>query len=418
MISPANPSPARVSSTQLPRPFVHLTWSALAALSADQIGLAATPIIAVLVLGAGAGTTGLLQTAQTLPFLLLAIPAGLVADRAPRRMLMLAGEVLRLLSLLAILVAVETEALNVALLALLGFIGATGTVAYSVAAPALVPTLVGRGHLVAANGRLELMRSGAFAAGPALGGALVGWIGAAPAFAVAALLSAAAVCWLSRLVEPARAPSPSRRPLHEIAEGARFAFGHKLLRPILITAVFFNIAFFMQQAVYVPYAIHRLGFSASGVGITMAAYGVGMVAAALGAPRILQRMPFGTAIAIGPLTGLAAALLMALTLAVPSMALAAASFFLIGAGPILWVIATTTLRQLVTPARLLGRVSALITTATFGARPVGAALGALIGGTYGAPYCLMLAVAGFLIQALVILASPAVRLTEQPEPVV
>ena len=67
---------------------------------------------------------------------------------------------------------------------------------------------------------------------------------------------------------------------------------------------------------------------------------------------------------------------MLLTLARPSPALAALAFFLFGAGPILWTIATTTLRQAVTPNAMLGRVSAVILTATFGARPVGALIGA------------------------------------------
>ena len=61
--------------------FPRLAWSNLAAQSAEQIGLAATPLVAVLALGAGAGETGFLQTAQTLPFLLLAIPGG--AARRP-----------------------------------------------------------------------------------------------------------------------------------------------------------------------------------------------------------------------------------------------------------------------------------------------------------------------------------------------
>jgi MFS family permease len=61
--------------------FPRLAWSNLAAQSAEQIGLAATPLVAVLALGAGAGETGFLQTVQTLPFLILAIPAGLLADR-------------------------------------------------------------------------------------------------------------------------------------------------------------------------------------------------------------------------------------------------------------------------------------------------------------------------------------------------
>ena len=90
------------------------------------------------------------------------------------------------------------------------------------------------------------------------------------------------------------------------------------------------------------------------------------------------------------------------------------SFFLLGAGPILWVISTTTLRQSVTPPRLLGRVSA-INIMSYGARPLGSALGAIVGGIYGAETCLYLAAAIFGAQALVILMSPAVSLARQPE---
>src|SRR5580658_9161670 len=117
--------------------FRRLVWSNLAAQSAEQIGLAAAPIVAVFAVGAGAGETGLLQTAQTLPFLLFAIPAGLLADRTSRRDLMAFAEGVRALSLLAVLFLAFTGLLTLPLLALLGFIGASGTVAYSVAAPSL-----------------------------------------------------------------------------------------------------------------------------------------------------------------------------------------------------------------------------------------------------------------------------------------
>ena len=93
--------------------------------------------------------------------------------------------------------------------------------------------------------------------------------------------------------------------------------------------------------------------------------------------------------------------------------LAAASFFLMGAGPIIWVISTTTLRQTVTPPQLLGRVTALNIVA-YGARPVGAAIGAAVGGLYGAEACLVVAAFGFLVQAATILVSPVVRLARQP----
>ncbi len=126
----------------------------------------------------------------------------------------------------------------------------------------------------------------------------------------------------------------------------------------------------MVLAVFVPYAVRHLGLSASGVGVTLAMYGVGMVIGALLATRVMRRLPFGTVIALGPVTGFVASVVMALTAWIPSPALAGLSFFLLGVGPILWVISTATLRQSVTPPSLLGRVSA-INILSYGARPIG-----------------------------------------------
>ncbi|HKV44249.1 MAG TPA: MFS transporter [bacterium] len=402
------------SAVRLPAAFNRLAWSNLAAQSAEQIGLAAAPIVAVLVLGASAGEVGLLQTAQTLPFLLLSIPSGVLADRTSRRGLMASAEGLRAGSLIVILTLAGLHRLTVPLLALLGFVGACGTVAYGVTAPSLVPALVPPEALASANGRVELARTVAFAAGPAVAGALVGWTGAPPAFGVAAALSMCAVFLLTRLPEPPRPALPPRHPLSDLREGAAFVFSHPLLLPVFLTQIVFNTAFFILQAVYAPYAVHRLGLSASWVGATLATYGVGMVVGALLAPRMTRLLPFGAVIAIGPICGLAAAIVMASTIWTPSLLLAGISFFLFGAGPILWVISTTTLRQTITPRDLLGRVSA-INIMAYGSRPVGAALGAVVGGFYGAETCLIVSAIGFLIQALVILSSPVPRLVRQPE---
>ena len=403
-----------VNPLRLPPTFNRLAWSNLAAQSAEQVALAAAPIVAVLLLGVGEGQTGLLQTALTLPFILFAIPAGLLTDRISRRRLMAGSEALRAAALLGILILIWLDLLTLPLLALAGFVAVCGTVAYSVAAPALVPSLVSPDQLPAANARIELARTIAFASGPALGGVLVGWAGAAPAFGFAAALSIMAVVLLSRIYEPAREPAPRRHPLQEIKEGAEFVLHHPLLRPVFITQFIFNTASFLLLAVFVPYAVRRLGLSAAGVGTTLAMYGAGMVVGALLATRVMRRLPFGTVIGLGPVTGFVAAAVMALTTLLPTPWLAALSFFLLGVGPILWVISTTTLRQSVTPPRLLGRVSA-INIMSYGARPLGSALGAVVGELYGAETCLYLAVAIFGAQALVILVSPAVSLARQPD---
>jgi len=294
--TPFDPATTNVSSHFSPA-FKRLGWSNLFAQFSEQIALSAAALTAVLLLKAGPAETGWLQTAQTLPFLLLSVPAGLIADRASRRMLMAGSEALRAASLLMVLVLLAFGLLTLPLLAALGFVGAIGTVCYSVAAPALVPALVERSRWSDANRWLELARSAAFAAGPALGGALV-------------------------------------------------------------------------------------------------------------APALMRRLSFGTVVVIGPSVGLLAAGVMLATVWAPSAALTGLSFFLFGAGPILWTISTVTLRQAVTPDALLGRVSAFVMTATFGARPVGVAIGASIAAHFGASTCLVVATMGFAIQLVVICLSP------------
>ena len=403
-------------SQALPRPFTALAWSNLAAQSAEQLSLAAVPLVAVFALNAGPGEIGTLAAVQTLPFLLLSIPLGVLADRVSRRRLMVWAESLRALSLFALLAMVLGGQLSIAGLAILGFLGAVGTVGFSVAAPALVPALVPREALARANGRLELARSAAYAGGPALAGALVAWAGAPAAFVIAAVLSVSAVCLLWGLVEPARVAAAPRHPLLEIRDGAQFVWRQPFLRPMLLTGVAWNISWFVLQAAYVPYAVRALGLSAQAVGVTLAGYGAGMVFGALLASRIVGAMPFGRAIQFGPAVSVLAAATIVATLFVPSGVLAFAAFFLFGAGPIIWTITSTTLRQSITPGAMLGRVSSVFLTVNAGSRPLGAALGGVVGATWGEPACLWLALAGFVVQAVVILASALSELIVLPAP--
>jgi MFS family permease len=105
--TPNEPNVMHSSSKQrvtLPPVFHRLAWSNLLAQSAEQISLAAAPLVAVFLLGASAAQTGLLQTAQTLPFLLLSLPMGVYADRHSRRALMASAEAVRVPAMITILV--------------------------------------------------------------------------------------------------------------------------------------------------------------------------------------------------------------------------------------------------------------------------------------------------------------------------
>jgi len=228
------------------------------------------------------------------------------------------------------------------------------------------------------------------------------------------LLSGAAVTLPLRLHEPLRTPAAPRHPLLELRDGAQLVGHHALLRPILLIAMAWNIAWFVLRAAYLPYAMCALGLSAAGVGLTPASYGTGMVAGALLAPRIVARLSFGHTILLGPLVSVAAMCAMVATLRWPQGLLAGVSFFLFGFGPIVWTITSTTLRQTVTPRAMLGRVSAMFLTVNMGARPVGAALGGVVGAQWGESACLWLALLGVVLQAAVIVTSQVRTLLRLP----
>jgi predicted MFS family arabinose efflux permease len=386
----------------LPPAFQKLAISNLMAQSAEQLTLAAVPIVAVLMLQAGPGQIGLVAAVQSLPFLLFSIPLGLLADRMSRKKLMLLSEMLRVCALVVLIAALLLNQISVPLLAAIGFFAAVGTVGFSVSAPSLVPALVNREHLAKANGRLELARSMAFAGGPALAGALIAWMGASTSFVLSLMLSLAAVGFLNQISEPGRQAAPDRHPWLEIKDGAHFVWTHDLLRPILFTSVAWNISWFVLQAIYVPYAIRTLGMGSSEVGLTLACYGAGMIAGSLMASKIVARMTFGNAILLGPFFSVLAAVVMAFTHFWPTPTIAGLAYFLFGFGPIIWTITSTTLRQSVTPNTMMGRVTAINIVTGTGARPIGALLGGFVGEAFSDLTSLLVVVAGFSVQAIII----------------
>ena len=269
-----------------------------------------------------------------------------------------------------------------------------------------------------ANRWLELARSVAFAAGPAVGGAVVGWTGAPTAYVFAIVLSLAAVVLLSGLPEPQRAAAARRRILQELREGAAFVLGHPHLRPILVTAVFFNTAWFVLQAVYVAYAVQELHLTAAGVGVDArdVRHRDGPAERSRRLQGLSRLVRFGTTIAAGPLSALVAVQRSCCSRCasppcrasrggVLPVRSAARSF---GPSP------PTTLRQAVTPNPMLGRVSAIVMTASFGSRPVGAAIGGIVAARFGVDACLLVSAAGFAVQFLVLFASPVPRLSALP----
>jgi predicted MFS family arabinose efflux permease len=398
-----------------------LCFANLAANGAEQLALAAIPLVAAMTLGATAETMGALSAAQSLPYLLLSLFAGLWADRLSRRRLMAGAEAARAL-LLALLPLVALAGwMDIWALAVIGFALSTATVVFNVAAQAYLPGIVAREGLAGANAKIEFTRAAAIVLGPGLAGAIAAWTSPVAALAASAVTSALTV-WV--LLGPGMQrdlpPDPSARRLPmraALAEGIGVVWRHPLLRAIAACAMAWNFSWFVLMAVMVLYAMERLGLGPAEIGAALAAQGVGMLLAAVAAPLIHARLRLGHMILLGPALSVLAILFIAATTQLQgraAFAMLGFGFFTFGFGPMLWTIGQTSLRQAIVPLRLIGRVSAVQQVATLGMRPLGALVGGVVGGQFGLESAIWLSVAGYGVQLLAILLSPMPRLRDLP----
>ena len=398
------------------KPFTALLGAAAGTHAADQLALATLPLTATLVLGAGPDTLGLLVAAQSAAWLLVTLPAGAWVDRMPRRTLLIIGLGFGLAASIAAVVAAAAGIAS--LLGVAAFVGASGTVVYMLTSISLLPSLVQAKDLPRSNARLELARAVVSLAAPFVAGLLAQHLSPTWGYGLAACGAALALAFILALP---KAPAPlagDQRPSigAAIQAGARFVVRHELLRGISLCAIFWNFAFFALLAVWAPFALHSLHLDPAGMGLAQSAYGAGLILGALVAPVSSRRLPPFATLVFGPAVSVIAAAMFLIAPSGNGFAFAAVGHFLVGFGPMLWLICQTTVRQLVTPAPLLGRVNATVQTAIYGVRPLGALAGGMVAAQAGMTAALLLIAASFVLSTLVIVLSPLMRLRTLPQP--
>lgn len=383
---------------------------------AEQLLTAVLPLIAVLFFAAAGQWSGILLASQGAAWLLIALPAGVWVDRFPRnRLLVLAAAASALMLVMAALQIGSPHILGI-----LAFLTASGSVVAVLSGFAALPMLVARQDLPTANARLELARAVATLLAPALAGGLAGAGQASGALLAAAAAAALAAAIAGRL-PPLPAPAQTRPPhlWKAIREGAAFVATQALLRSIALAAIAWNMAFFALAAIAVPLCIGPLGLSPPAAGMALSAQGAGLVLGALLAAPMAARLSPSRMLLAGPALSVLAMLGWATAIAVPEaairLALIGLAQFLIGFGPMLWQVVQTSLRQIVAPPAMLGRVGACMQVAVFGVRPLGALFGGVLAGQFGAPAALGFVLLGFAASLAVVAASPLRRLVRMPE---
>jgi MFS family permease len=372
---------AQIVDRRLGPPFWRL-WSASALSNlADGLVKIALPLVAV-TLTDSPGLVAGVTLAVTLPWLLFALPAGALADRVDRRIAMVTANVARAAAVAVLAVplvlGLESSAAIWALYAVALLLGTAETV-YDTAAQSILPQVVPRDRLPRANGRLLAaeLTANEFV-GPPLGGLLVA-AGLAAAFLTPAALWAVSIGALLLLRGGFAVPRQERTTLRaDVAEGLRYLWRHRLLRTLAAMTGLFNFA---TNATFAVFVLHAVGPD-SAMHLTEVTYGLlfatiaaGSLIGALLADPLIRRLGRARSLAAGTLGGV-------LTVGTPALTtipLVIAAAFLIGGITLaLWNVVAVSLRQRITPDRILGRINSSYRLVAWGTRPLGAAAGGLL----------------------------------------
>jgi predicted MFS family arabinose efflux permease len=154
--------------------------------------------------------------------------------------------------------------------------------------------------------------------------------------------------------------------------------------------------------------------SVEAIGTAQSVYGLGLLVGALAASPMIARLPTAFMFGFGPATSCVAVLIMLIGAREGSTWPVAIAFFALGFGPMTWLVLQTSVRQIVTPQALLGRVGATITTAIYGVRPLGALAAGQLASMAGTGAALWFAAALFIGSCVFLLLSPAARLRDMP----
>lgn len=401
----------------LDQAFVRLWFGQTISQLGSQVSLVAIPLLAVLSLDATALEMGILTAAETAPYLLVALPAGVLVDRVDRRALMIVCDIGRVITLVAIPALWVGGMLTLPLLAVIAFVTGCLSVGFDVAAATYLPEIVPGDSLVVANQRLELATSGAQVVGPGLGGLLFNFVGGALAVLVDAMSYAVSAVSLATIPGRPQADGVNakgdvrdRGSLRwQLLDGPRIVAGDRVLRDLAVSTAAFNLASSMILAIFALFATRDLGISAAGFGLIFAVGNVGFVLGAVASAKMASR-GLGYALTISTVGATIATLIIPFA-AGPLAALILLSGRFAGAvaNPI-FNVSLVTLIQARTDRRSLGRVTGTFRLVDWSLVPVGALLGGALAELIGIRPTLFVASLIALAQLLILVNSPARRI--------
>lgn len=330
----------------------------------DRAAEAALPIVLLWVTDDPL-VAGLVTAANILPTLLLSLPVGHLADTRERRRLMVTADVWRAAWGLALVWALAAPEPSVALLVGLTFLMGCGDVLFSVSAHAYLPALVPSARIMRANAAVEAGDAAATLTGPALAGFLVARLPHPVALAVNAGSFAVSAALLARLpaapVRPAAGPGlegpteTQARRRRDVFAGFRLLATERLQRVLQLAYLYLHVTAGAAVLVVVALSVQALHLGPARVGLVLSAAGVGGLLVTLVVVRFVEHLPWGPLLGVA-LGGLAASFLW-LSVA-RGFADAFCAVLCMDACSAFAFVTAGSARQVLTPAALLGRLTA------------------------------------------------------------
>lgn len=330
--------------------------------------------------------TSLLASLQVIPYLLFGLFAGAVSDRANRRRMMVSFDLLNALLLATIPVAAALDVLTLTQIYVVALLSAFAFVWFDAANFGALPTLVGQKHIVEANSNIWATSTIISIIGPAVGGYLATTIGASFTLsldAISYILSAVCLGFVPRamsLAPPNRtavATSPYRQAMADIREGIAFIWQQRLVRALTLLGFGVSLTGGAVTGLLVVFAVEGLGLGQDDgrIGLLYTAGAVGALLSSLLLPRLVKRFPIGWITLANMFGALVLLIIFALNY---HFVLGLILYLAWNVCYVLVLINGISLRQVVTPSHLQGRVNVTARMIAWGGTPFGAALGGVL----------------------------------------
>ncbi len=397
-----------------------LLWSGQAVSEVgSQVTFLALPLLAALSLHATTFQVALLSAASSAAFLLVALQAGVLVDRARKKRVLVCSDLLRALVIATVPLAQVLGVLTIWQLYVVAFATSVLTVFFDVAYQSYLPVLVSTEQLVEGNSKIGASQSFAEFAGPGLGGLLVSAVGAAYAVLLDAVSFAVSTAATAAVADPEAPPATRAAGIRlrtEIAEGLGFVLAHPILSKVVGCTATGNFFRAMWGSLEIVFLVRVLHASPRVVGVVFALSAVGGLAGAGVCARLTRAVGSARIIWLSELVVIP--FLFAGPSAFPGygVLLIAVSGFATGMMGVVYNVAQVSYRQAVTPAHLLGRMNASTRFIVWGVMPLGALTGGAVASIIGVRPTLYATAAGGSLSVLWVIFSPLFGMRDVPGP--